>query len=334
MLICLCYDPDDEVALAAMDAIERFKDIRALRALSELAAYHPRRAVRAEAQKTADRLHVRALLAEQQRPVPIPPIYACYLTPIDSAGGQVAFVTRRHPDGSLTVVSVMFDDQEGIKDCFGATMDVDEFVEMVEDYTAEGILPVRVSHQSCLSVLDMATEATWSSERLLPMSFLVWRELIESGRPDEQAQPALTVPVERRDELLAQCHELLFQDEFQFWLFRPDEIEALYAQYVDRVKATGGMLGRDALADLLRRGVREVVTDDWRHLIRGRLQRMVPLLHELYEEVEVWQWAAAAAEALADENPLPIDEHPFLIGMLACSLEETIGTPIGWFDVE
>ena len=335
MLICLCYDSDDEVALAAMDGVERFKDIRALRALEELADRHPSRAVRTEAQKTADRLRVRAPLSEQQRLLPVDAVYACYLTPIDAAGGQVAFIVRRHVDGSLTTVSVMFDDQEGIKDCFGADMDADELVEMLEDYTAEGILAVRVSHEACLSVLDMAIETSWSTGRLLPMSFLVWRELIESGRPDEPVTLTLPrVPAEQRDDSLAHCYELLYQDEFQFWLFHPEEIEDLRARYVDQVKTTGAALDREAVETLLRGGVREVVGDRWRRLIQGRLQRMVPLLYELYEEEEVWQWAAVAAEALADDSPIPVQEHPFLIGMLACSLEEAIGGPIGWFDVQ
>jgi hypothetical protein len=33
MVVCLCYDPDEVIALAAIDAVERFKDARALRPL-------------------------------------------------------------------------------------------------------------------------------------------------------------------------------------------------------------------------------------------------------------------------------------------------------------
>jgi hypothetical protein len=333
MLICLCYDPDDEVALAAMDAVERFKDGRALRTLEELAAHHPHRAVRTEAQKTVDRLHVRIPLSEQQWSPPDLPIHGCYLTPIDSTGGQVALVARHDVDGNLVVVSVMFDDQEGVKDCFGTTFDAGELVDMLRDYAVEGVSPVRVTHKVCLSALDMAVNTNWQSGRWLPAAFLAWREMIESGRPDVQAVPALLrIPAERREESLVHCYRLLFQDEFQFWLFHPDEIEGLRARYVQEVETTGGALGRERVAELLRQGVCDVVTDRWRHLIQGRLQRMVPLLREIYEEEDVWQWAAAAAEALADDSQVPVQNHPFLIGMLASSLEAAIGGPIGWFD--
>jgi hypothetical protein len=55
-------------------------------------------------------------------------------------------------------------------------------------------------------------------------------------------------------------------------------------------------------------------------------------LYELYDDEDVWQWAAAAAEALSDTSPLPVQDHPFLVGMLACSLEAAIGRPIAWLD--
>jgi hypothetical protein len=165
------------------------------------------------------------------------------------------------------------------------------------------------------------------------MSFLAWREMIEYGRPDVQASsPVLQIPAERRQESLTYCYRLLFQDEFRFWLFHSDEVEDLRVRFLEEAKTAGGTPDKERLTELLRQGVCDVVTDRWRFLIQGRLQRMVPLLYELYEEEDVWQWAAAAAEALADDSPVTLGEHPFLLGMLACSLEAVIGGPIGWFD--
>jgi HEAT repeat protein len=332
MLICLCYDPDDDVALSAMDAVERFKDARALRALEELSAWHPHKAVRLEAQKTVDRLRIRASLAEQHLQAPVAPVHSCYLTPIDSAGGQVAIVIRQQAGGDFTLVSVMLG-EDGIESCFGADLDPDELEEMLGDYEGQEVFPVHVSHAACMSVLDLAVEATWSSGRLLPMSFLAWRAVIEDGRPSgQEAALPLTVPPGRRADSLLHCYELLFQDEFRFWLFPPDEMDDLRARYVDKVKEAGHALDRDSVAEFLRQGVRELVDADWRRAIRGRLLRMVSLLHALYVDEEVWQWAAVAADTLADDSTLPVEDHPFLIGMLACSLEEAIGGSIGWFD--
>ena len=57
---------------------------------------------------------------------------------------------------------------------------------------------------------------------------------------------------------------------------------------------------------------------------------MAPLLREIYEEDDVWQWAVVAATALADDAPLPFEDHPLLLGMVGYSLENVLGEPIDW----
>ena len=334
MLICLCYDPDDDVALAAMDAVERFKDIRALLPLEELAVHHARPAIRREAQKTADRLRIRAALVEQMPPKPIAPVHACYLTPIDGSGGQVALIVRRSPEDRFTVLSVLFDDRQGIHICSGVThVSRCEFDDLLQEYDVQSTVLVPVTHQECLSTLGLAVDTTWRVTGSLPMSYLAWREGIEFSQSPEPVVPVtFTIPPQRRQELLTHCYELLFQDEFRFWLFLPAEIQDLRASYVERAKHTDTLLDRHTLHELLCQSVRDTVTDPWRSLIQGRLQRMAPLLRALYKDDEVWQWATIAAEALAEDSPLPLQEHPFLLGMLACSLENAIGAPVGWFD--
>jgi hypothetical protein len=334
MLVCLCYDPDDDVALAAMDAVERFKDIRALLPLKELAVYHARPAIRTEAQKTVDRLLVRAALVEQMPPEPIAPVHACYLTPIDGAGGQAALIVRRSPADRFTVLSVLFDDRQGIHLCNGVTnMRRCEFDDLLQEYAVQSTVLVPVTHPACLSALSLAVDTTWRVVGSLPMSYLAWRERIEFGRSPDRVLPAAgTIPPQRRQELLTHCYELLFQDEFRFWLFLPAEIQDLRASYVERARHTDTLLDRHTLRELLRQSVRDTVTDPRRSLIQGRLQRMAPLLRTLYKDDEVWQWAVIAAEALAADSPLPLQEHPFLLGMLAYSLENAIGAPVGWFD--
>ena len=54
VLVCMCYDPDAQVALSAIDAVERYKDARALPALHELAAHHPDERVRQFFNRKAD----------------------------------------------------------------------------------------------------------------------------------------------------------------------------------------------------------------------------------------------------------------------------------------
>jgi hypothetical protein len=119
VLICLCYDEDPDVALTAMDAVERYKDARALPALEELAERHPNEAVRREARKTADRLRIRAALAPQTKPLAPPPLLLCFLTTIDGDGSQIALLVRENVPGTLRVAQTAFTDEIGIERCLG-----------------------------------------------------------------------------------------------------------------------------------------------------------------------------------------------------------------------
>ena len=351
MLLCLCYDPDDLVALAAIDAVERFKDRRALRPLAELAACHPTEDLRQEAGKALDRLRIRTSLPPSSvgaelcpRPglanldssscLPsIPPLHAVYMTPVDGKGAQVAFLVRAGPGDDLTAISILFDDQEGIRHCSGAELAPGELQEMLDGYGTHGVGPILVSHAHCLDALDGAVGINWKTGHRLPVSFLAWRDWIERGRASLLAgRPRLAVPWRLRDELLAHCDVLLFQDEFLFWLFPPEEIEDLRSRYLAASGEAGGGVDRETLRCLLGASLRQLITSPRRALIAARLRRMVPLLREVYEEEIVWQWAAVAADALAKDSGLPPEEHPFLLGLMAVSLENAIGTPVGWFD--
>jgi hypothetical protein len=328
LLICMCYDPESDVALAAIDAVERFKDARALPALEELALYHPDPAVRVEARKAADRLAIRASLVEQVNPPLLAPLHGCYLTTVSGAGEQAVLVIRQPPDDRLELVQVVFNDQEGIRDCSGSLLSPDELTDVLGTLADQGVTPIRVSHGRCLAALDFAKGVTWKAGRPLPGTYVAWRQVIEGdGRPEAET-PAQMIPLETRQRLLDSCHGLLLQDEFAQWCLGPDVLGDLYDRFVDLVAK--GPARPAALRCLMREGVRETITDRMRRLIRERLLRMAPLLRDLYHEQETWQWAVVAAGALADDSPVPLDEHPLLLGMVACGLENLAGESIGW----
>jgi len=333
LLICMCYDPDDDVALLAMDAVERFKDARALPGLEELAQFHPRPRVRSAARKTADRLGIRASLVPQAQPSSPAPVYACYLTTMNGWGAQMAFVARTMGDEALMLVAVVFNDLDGIGECFGAPIHMDQVDELLQEWNEPGVSVVQVSHGQCLATLDVARQATWSSGRPLPMPYVAWRELIEGSVAGEGVDigfSALVVPEERQAQLLGQCHELLFQDEFEYWFLDVDELGDLDEQYLNMVESKGPAIDAPTLRRFLRQGVGQLITAEYRGLVRSRLQRMAPLLREIYEEDDVWQWAVVAATALADGAPLPFEDHPLLLGMVGYSLENVLGEPIDW----
>jgi hypothetical protein len=346
LLICMCYDDDPQVALAAMDAVERYKDARALPALEELATRHPLDMVRTEARKTADRLRIRASLTPQVEPSSPPSLGFCYLTTIDGMGGQVAVLTRHLLPGMLRVAQTVFGDEMGIEYCFGMDILAHDLEDLLDELAHRGLSPVKVSYAELIETLGMACEATWSAERLLPASFVAWRSWMTwEWAHDESAIGNVLVPKESSDlqalssalstrerrRLLDDSPDLLYQDEFALWLFEKDEVDDLGDAFWELVEKNGGSRPKvSAVRALLGQAVRRIVTDRMRGLIRDRLRRVAPLLRDLYVEDEVWQWAVVAADALADDSPLPLEEHPLLLAMAAHSLENVVGAEVRW----
>jgi hypothetical protein len=195
VLVCMCYDPDERVALAAIDAVERYKDARSLPALRELAEHHPLEQVRKGAQKAADRLGVRVPLSPQIEPVPLEPLFASYLAAVDGSGERVAVFVRRlllrapdalasgddapsDSDTFVRLVQVSFNDRVGVEQCFGLDVHVDDLEEVLGELDAQGLAPVPVPYDQALAQLNLACRWTWQAGELLPLSFVAWREWI------------------------------------------------------------------------------------------------------------------------------------------------------------
>jgi hypothetical protein len=366
VLVCMCYDPEPEVALAAMDAVERYKDARALPALRELARHHPHPQVREEAQKTADRLGVRVQLAPpadagDRAAADVEPLVAAYLTTVDGQGEQAAVFVRRvrcRPaeggaddartgdapiagDHFVRLVQVAFGDQTGIVQCFGLDLHVDDLEEVLGELGAQGLAPVRVAYERALDQLSLACRWTWDAGGLLPLSFVAWREWIY-GRLAWQDEGTATGPIlarpdlsdaERR-QLYETCYELLYQDEFLDWGWKAPAIDGLVAAYRERVRAQGEPLEDEALRALLLAGVKQLADAGLRQRLAARLIRVAPLLRELYGGDVVWQWAVVAADALRGEVPDGVPnrgpEHPFLLGLAGHSLQQALDRDLDW----
>jgi len=352
VLVCMCYDPDAQVALAAMDAVERYKDARALPALHELAQHHPDEQVREEAQKVADRLSVRVPLSPQVAPTAVDPLHASYLTTVDGLGEQAAVFVRHLPPLSLEVpsgdeqgeadylrlVQVSFNDQSGIDQCFGLDMHRDDLEEVLGELGAQGLSPVQVPYDQALAQLIHACEWTWQAGLLLPLSFVAWREWIYETswtRPVEISQedePPLghDISDNLRGWLYVTCYGLLYQDEFVNWSLSTAAVDELGDDYVRLVQEHGEPLSAGMLRGLLCRGVEQIVHPQLRRQLQARLYRTAPLLRDLYQEEDVWRWAVVAADALREDSPYPWQEHPLLLGLVGCSLQLVLDRDLDW----
>jgi hypothetical protein len=352
VLVCMCYDPDVLVALAAMDAVERYKDARALPALHELALCHPHEQVREEAQKAADRLGVRVPLSPQVEPAPVAPLFASYLTTVDGSGEQAAVFVRHLPHLSraapdwgeppgiefLRLVQVSFNDQTGIEQCFGLDVHVDDLEELLGELGAQGLAPVQVPYDRTLAQLSHACEWTWRAGEVLPLSFVAWREWICGPSWTHRAEepPADEPPIghdisERlRGWLYVTCYGLLYHDEFVDWSFQTAAVDELGQEYLRLIQEHGEPLEADQLRALLCRGVEQIVHPTLRRQLQERLYRVAPLLRELYQEEDAWRWAVVAADALREDSPHPWREHPLLLGLVGYSLQLALDRDIDW----
>jgi hypothetical protein len=314
LLTALLHSEDDDVVLAAVDAIERLKEPGTIPLLEERGRYDPSSQVRHAAGNAALRLQTRIGDRSPQAwatPSPLP-LAHCWLSTIDGSGGQVLFVVRHRPDGGLWMLDLMFNDHEGIKDCFSGVTSEDELQEMICAF--EPIDFVDVSLERACDEAARAYQVTLDAGRRLPPPFMLWRSWLEGEDArvmEKSSMPSLKPS--RRDELLAECEELLGLDEFESWFFNPDEVADFLPRYSKLSRKNQAEFGEPTYEALLDEAVVAVVDEEYQRLLPDRLRRQAWLLAQLYEEADVPLWALAAADAL-DKGVLV--EHPLLRGMM------------------
>jgi predicted component of type VI protein secretion system len=325
MLTALLHNEHDDIVVAAINAIEYMKEPATIPLLEERAQYDLSHKVRHAAENAALRLRMRIRDPDEERapwiiPSPLPLAY-CLLCTIDGSGGQVLFVAREQPDGDLQVLDLMFNDHEGIKDCFSAVVEEDELDEMTHSFGSAEF--VDISLERARAEVVRAYQVTLDAGRRLPPAFLAWRSWIEGedSRSIEEF-PLPSLEPSRQAELLAECAELVELEEFDFWFFNPDEVASFVPRYRKLLRQGQADQGHAPFEALLDEAIKAVVDSNYRRLLPDRLRRQAWLLAQLYEEEEVSLWALAAAAALEEGV---IVEHPLLREMMNISFLNAVG---------
>jgi hypothetical protein len=235
----------------------------------------------------------------------------------------VLSTVREADTDGLIFCNVMFNDREGLKDCFGGQFEtLDELDDMlVESMQVNDIqvpfVPITLAHAR--EVIAEAYQTTLQARRRLPISFLGWRYWLEGEGPEHvELRPLPDVPEDERDHLLEVSTELLDIEGFESWFFEKDDLGGYERRYL-RLPERERNRDNPAVTDIIVRALKTIMTPAICRRISERLRRQAWLLAQCYKDPEIPLSALAAADDIADPNTAP-QENPFLRGMLHKSL--------------
>ncbi len=317
LLLCLLHAPQSRVIINAIGALEALQLPKAVPYLEDRAAYDPDRKVRRAARQAAERLIAQVGRKDEEPILPTEPLLGCFVSTIDGSGGQIVLFAREMADQNCKFLDVMFNDHEGIKDCFGGSSPtLDEIEELIADGLDEmGIQLVEISLERAREELERAIQTTRQAQRRLPTQFLAWRHWVLGQDPHPpEVFPLPAIAPDEREDLLSRCQELLELEEFETWFFNVEDLQGMERRYRRFYQQDSPDQAQEET--LITQGVRRIVDDARRQLLRDRLRHQAWLLAQIYEEPEIPALALVAADALEDGSPLLPEDHPLLREMV------------------
>ncbi len=273
-----------------------------------------------------------------------PPLqfYEARVSYIDGVGSQMIMLAWKRPDNLLKGINVLYQDQWGIKDCYGTDdMDINHWAELVNEMNDKGFGSFQVPLEYGRALIAEAYSVTKRSRHKLPLAYTIWRPFIEGDGPTDRNIPTGLQPLEATPEALKLAlrgDELYAMQEFMSWMFEPPERVQVY---VDRYwskrdffsLATTNARGRgrkagqkkaaaqEKLEPLISEALREVIDDAWRSVYAARLLRQAMLFQFAQRDEDVALMRATAA-ALHPTSGLPVENQPFLRSMMRATIEQ------------
>ena len=350
LLVPLLESQTGKVATAVIEALEQLGSVaspQAIPALNHLLTTTSNRQLKQAARATLGRLTMQgapgmedtAMTEARQQ---LPP-YEARVSFVDGTGTQLMMLSWQRPDGLLKVVNVLYQDQWGIKDCYGLDeMDVEHWDELVKAMNEKSFGCYAVPPAYVRSLIVEARAVSKRTRRKLPVAYFIWRPLIESVAPNEQpvpiatALPPQTLAAETR-ELAQRGEELYVMDEFVSWMYEPlSAIEPYMNRFWETLQSTENSPKRAPkgkrkttkpkvqvilLAPLIDEALTALIDDAWRLLYETRLRRQAQLF-ALTNREQQSRLALAVAAMLHPDAHIPAPEQPFLRLMMRISIEE------------
>ncbi len=365
LLVPLLENSSTKVVQAAIDALEQLGTIaapQAIPALNYLLSTSANRTVKQHARAALGRLTMQSVPgveaeAIQARRSQRLPLHEVRVSFIDGVGAQMIMLSWERPDGLLKGVNLLYQDQWGIKDCYGTDeMDADLWASLIEQMEGQGFGSFSVSIEYARSLVGEARAVNKRTRHRIPVAFSIWRPFIE----DEEARqkdvststtvPTALEPIPLTPEVrqLAQQRggELVGMKEFSSWLFEPFEslqpyinrywtnfalAEMSQNQSARGRRARGRGQGRgnkdlsqeqlQYLEDAVSEAIANLIDEQWRALYEARMRRQA-LLFQFADRKKDASLVQAVAAALHPASGIPAIDQPFLRAMMRVSIQQ------------
>jgi len=232
LLIPLLETQSSKVVMAAIDALEQLGTIAAhqtIPALNYLIANTANRQVKQHARAVLGRLTMQSALGmeivETRQQLPL---HQARVSFVDGSGTQMMMISWRRPDGLVKGVNVLYQDQWGIKDCYGSDeMELDRWSQLVNDVEEHGFINFQVSLEYCRALIAEARALNKRTRHKLPIAYSIWRPYLGDDETPKKHANTISTTLEPRSfnpdlTLLAQRGDQLYRmPEFESWLFEP-----------------------------------------------------------------------------------------------------------------
>jgi len=369
LLIPLLDNQSTKIVLAAIESLQQLGPIAAhqsIPALNYLLSHHSNRQVKLQARAALGRLTMHSspgtedAAMSQVHEFQQQPLHEARVSFIDGAGAQMILISWKREDGLLKGVNVLFQDDWGIKDCYGTDeMEPAHWDELVAGMEEQGFNSFEVSLDYCRAAIAEARAVNKRARHKVAVAYAIWRPLIEgvdtSGKP---TPPVITIleprPYTAEMASLAQRGQDLYKlPEFSSWFYDPfDQVKPFISLYTSHLRGAANSRARKRKAPqkaapdnakleaVVSEALEKVVNEAWRLLYESRLRRQAALF-QLADRHDEAQLMSAVASMLHPDSGVPPQDQPLLRAMMHYTLENGLmrlmteifekGSPTGIF---
>ncbi len=349
LLIPLLENQSGKIVFAIIDALEQLGPIavnQTIPALNHVIVSNSNPQLKQHARTTLGRLTMQSMLgtediAMMEAQQHLLPMHEARVSAVDGSGAQLIMLSWLRKDGLVKGINVLYQDQKGIKDCYGVDeMDVKQWDTLVKDLGEQGFSSFCVPFEYARALIMEARALNKRSRYKLSIAYSIWRPLIEAGIHGKKKLRKLPVtllePLEIDEELVALAQrggEIYHSKEFSSWLYEPlERIEPFIARYwtgptlpsstprVRRGKSKMEEQQHLLLEQLIDEALEELVDDKWRQLYDARLRRQAALFQTAGRKDAMLLRASAAL--LRSDSIVPLKEQAFPRTLMRLSIEQ------------